>query len=171
MQPADATFRLRRLGDEPWWRQARIAEAASTVPRAACVGGLHPPYGPACAEPRRAAGNGLTSREGRRHSCAQMMRASGQDMDEPAQAEPPHPPQRVGVRDFRTNLTGFLRQVRHGASFLVMSHGEVLAEVRPPPESARPSRQPGALRGRIRMAPDFDTLPPDVLAAIEGEEA
>ena len=25
-------------------------------------------------------------------------------------------------------------------------------------------------RGRIRMAPDFDTLPPDVLAAMYGEE-
>ena len=80
------------------------------------------------------------------------------------------PPQRVGVREFRANMTGFLRQARHGASFLVTSHDQVLAEIRPPPRAERPRRQPGALRGRIRMASDFDALPPDVLAAMEGEE-
>ena len=80
------------------------------------------------------------------------------------------PPQRVGVREFRGNLTGFLRQVRLGASFLVMSHDEVLAEVRPPPAAERPRRRPGALKGKIQIAPDFDTLPPDVLGAMDGEE-
>jgi hypothetical protein len=32
----------------------------------------------------------------------------------------------------------------------------------------RPARQPGALRGQIRLAADFDTLPDDVLDAMEG---
>ena len=91
-------------------------------------------------------------------------------------AEPEHdtktpPPQLVGVRELRGNLTGFLRQARHGASFLVTSHDQVLAEIRPPSKAERPRRRPGALRGKIRMAPDFDTLPPDVLATMEGEEA
>jgi antitoxin (DNA-binding transcriptional repressor) of toxin-antitoxin stability system len=80
------------------------------------------------------------------------------------------PPRRVGVREFRTNMTGFLRQARHGSSFLITSHDEVLAEIHPPSKAVRPRRQPGALRGRIRMSPDFDTLPPDVLAAMEGGE-
>jgi len=78
-------------------------------------------------------------------------------------------PQRIGVREFRGNLSGFLRQARQGGSFLIMSHDQVLAEVRPPPPAERARRRPGALRGRIRMAPDFDALPPDVLAAMEGE--
>ena len=78
--------------------------------------------------------------------------------------------QRVGVREFRGNLSGFLRQARQGRSFLIMSRDQVLAEVRPPPQSERPRRRPGSLRGSIRMAPDFDTLPPGVLAAMEGEE-
>jgi antitoxin (DNA-binding transcriptional repressor) of toxin-antitoxin stability system len=78
-------------------------------------------------------------------------------------------PQRVGVREFRGNLTGFLRQARHGASFLITSHDQVLAEIHPPSKAEPPRRQPGALRGRIRMAPDFDTLPPDVLGAMEEE--
>jgi antitoxin (DNA-binding transcriptional repressor) of toxin-antitoxin stability system len=79
-------------------------------------------------------------------------------------------PRRVGVREFRGNLTGFLRQARHGATFLVTSHDQVLAEIRPPAKAEKPRRRPGTLRGRIRVAPDFDTLPPDVLAAMEGEE-
>ncbi len=77
---------------------------------------------------------------------------------------------RLGVREFRGNLTEYLRQARDGASFLVMSHDRVLAEIRPPPIAERPRRRPGALRGKIWMAPDFDTLPPEVLAAMEGDD-
>ena len=87
-----------------------------------------------------------------------------------AESQPDKSPQRVGVREFRGNLTGFLRQARQGRSFLVMSRDQVLAEVGPPPPAERPRRRPGARRGRIRMAPDFDALPSDVLAAMEGEE-
>lgn len=83
---------------------------------------------------------------------------------------PPPPPRRLGVREFRENVSGFLRQARHGATFIVMSRNQVLAVIEPPKAPERPRRQPGALRGKIRMAPDFDTLPPDVLAAMEGEE-
>ena len=74
------------------------------------------------------------------------------------------------MREFRADLTGFLRQARHGTTFLITSRDQVLAEVRPPPEAERPRRRPGALRGKIRMAPDLDALPPDVLADIEGGE-
>ncbi|WP_375454294.1 prevent-host-death protein [uncultured Methylobacterium sp.] len=77
-------------------------------------------------------------------------------------------PRRLGVRAFRANLTGFLRQARHGSSCPVTSRGEVLAEIHPPSPSIRSCRQPGALRGKIRMVDDFDALPPDVLAAMEG---
>lgn len=87
------------------------------------------------------------------------------------QAPEPPEPRRVGVREFRGNLTGFLREVGQGRSFLITAHGQVLAELRPPPPAARPRRCPGALKGRIRMAPDFDALPPDLLAAMEDREA
>jgi antitoxin (DNA-binding transcriptional repressor) of toxin-antitoxin stability system len=87
-----------------------------------------------------------------------------------AEWQPDKPPQRVGVREFRGNLTGFLRQAWQGRSFLITSRDQVLAEVGPPPQAARPRRQPGALRGKIRIGPDFDTLPSDTPAAMEGEE-
>ena len=88
-------------------------------------------------------------------------------------------PIRVGIREFRGNLTGLLQQVQDGASFLIVSHGQVVAELRPPPPVGEPRpplavarrhRQPGSLRGRIWMAPDFDTFPPDVLDAMEGSD-
>lgn len=77
---------------------------------------------------------------------------------------------RVGVRELRGNLTDFLRQTRQGASFLITAHDQVVAELRPPPDAVHARRQPGSLKGRIRLAPDFDALPPDVLAAMEGDE-
>jgi antitoxin (DNA-binding transcriptional repressor) of toxin-antitoxin stability system len=75
---------------------------------------------------------------------------------------------RVGVRELRANLSGLLRQARQGTSFLVMSRNEVIAEIRPPPGVERPRRIPGLLKGKIRMAEDFDVLPDDVLWAMEG---
>lgn len=78
-------------------------------------------------------------------------------------------PQRPGVREFRGKMADFLRQVQEGRLFLIMSRDEVLAELRPPAPRIRPGRQPGALRGRIRMAPDFDAMPSDLLAAMESE--
>jgi len=78
---------------------------------------------------------------------------------------------RMGVREFRANLPSVLRQARAGTSFLITSHDEVVAEIHPPSVQERPRRQPGALRGQIWMAPDFDILPEEVLAAMEGDEA
>ena len=74
---------------------------------------------------------------------------------------------RVGVRDLRANLSGLLRKVRHGATLIVMSRDQVVAEIRPPSGTVRGARKLGLLKGRIRMAPDFDELPPDILDAME----
>ncbi len=73
---------------------------------------------------------------------------------------------RVGVRDLRGNLSFYLHQARQGMSFLVMSHGEAVAELRPPEPVERPRRR----RGPSRMDADFTKLPPDILAATSGEK-
>jgi len=78
-----------------------------------------------------------------------------------------HSELRVGVRELRGNLTRYLREARLGTSVLVTSHDAVIAEIHPPSPQTRPPRQPGALRGKIRIMDDFDTLPADVLAAME----
>jgi antitoxin (DNA-binding transcriptional repressor) of toxin-antitoxin stability system len=77
---------------------------------------------------------------------------------------------RVGVRELRANLSGLLRQARQGTSILVMSRNEVIAEIWPPSGVERPRRVPGVLKGKIRMAEDFDQLPDDILSAMEGNE-
>ncbi|WP_203074130.1 type II toxin-antitoxin system Phd/YefM family antitoxin [Falsiroseomonas ponticola] len=76
-------------------------------------------------------------------------------------------PRRVGVRELRDNLTGFLREAREGKAILVTSHDQVVAELRPPPPDSAPRRQPGTLAGRIRIASDFDETPPELLDAME----
>jgi antitoxin (DNA-binding transcriptional repressor) of toxin-antitoxin stability system len=63
-----------------------------------------------------------------------------------------------------------MRQVRQGASFIVTSRDEVVAIIQPPQPPAPPRRQPGALRGKIHLAPDFDTLPANILAAMESSQ-
>ncbi len=83
---------------------------------------------------------------------------------------PKPPSQRVGIREFRGNFSAFMRQVRHGASFVVTSRDEAVAIIQPPQSLARPRRQPGRLRGEIHMAADFDVLPADILAAMEGSQ-
>ena len=74
---------------------------------------------------------------------------------------------RVGVRELRGNLTHYLRSASEGVSVLVTSHDSVIAEIRKPTANRQEPRQPGALKGKIWMADDFDELPDDVLAAME----
>ena len=62
---------------------------------------------------------------------------------------------RVGVRDLRTNLSHYLRDV-------------VIAELAAPTRDAPlPPRQFGLLKGKIRIAEDFDTWPDDILNSFE----
>ena len=84
-------------------------------------------------------------------------------------AEPrpnPSSPRRVGVREFRGNLTSFLQQVQDGHRFVLTSHHKVVAEIGPPSLDVA-VRKPGALRGKIKVPEDFDALPADVLQAME----
>lgn len=74
----------------------------------------------------------------------------------------------VGVRALRENLSDYLQRARQGASFIVMSRGEAVAELRAPSAPTKAPRQPGRLKGRIVMADDFDVWPDDLLDAIEG---
>ncbi|OWV83363.1 antitoxin of toxin-antitoxin stability system [Rhizobium sp. N122] len=75
-------------------------------------------------------------------------------------------PRRVGVREFRGNLTSFLKQVEDGQRFVLTSHHKVVAEIGPP-SAGVVMRKPGALRGKIIVADDFDGLPADVLKSME----
>jgi antitoxin (DNA-binding transcriptional repressor) of toxin-antitoxin stability system len=77
---------------------------------------------------------------------------------------------RVGIRELRENLSAYMRQVQGGASVHVTSHDKVVAELRPPPADLRAPRRLGTLRGKIRMAADFDETSPELIDAMEGSE-
>ncbi|QTG16998.1 antitoxin of toxin-antitoxin stability system (plasmid) [Agrobacterium tumefaciens] len=78
------------------------------------------------------------------------------------------PPRRVGVREFRGNLTSFLKQVEDGHRFVLTSHQKVVAEIGPPSKDTV-VRKAGALRGKIKAAEDFESLPADFLTSMEHE--
>lgn len=76
---------------------------------------------------------------------------------------------KVGVRQFREHMSGFLRRASTGEVIVLTSHDKQVAELHPPyggPREAR--RKPGTLKGRIKIGPDFDKLPEDVIEAFEG---
>lgn len=75
----------------------------------------------------------------------------------------------IGVRELRENLSAYMRQVQGGASVHITSHAKVIAESRPPPVEHRPPRRLGSLRGKIKMAPDFDETQADVIDAMGGD--
>ncbi len=66
---------------------------------------------------------------------------------------------RVGVRDLRGHLDFYLNQARQGTSFLVMAHGEAVAELRPPQPAGHPHEQPRRRRGQTRVDTTLDTPP------------
>jgi antitoxin (DNA-binding transcriptional repressor) of toxin-antitoxin stability system len=73
---------------------------------------------------------------------------------------------RVGIREFRGNLNAFLKEVEGGQTLVLTSHHKVVAEIRPPSQTIV-ARAPGALRGKIKMAQDFDMMPEADLKAME----
>ncbi|MGY4396716.1 prevent-host-death family protein [Sphingomonas sp. UYAg733] len=78
----------------------------------------------------------------------------------------------VGVRELRGKLSEYLRRVASGENFDVVSRGKKIAELRSP-EPEPNNRKAGALRGKIWMADDFDTWPPEmekVFRAIEEDD-
>jgi antitoxin (DNA-binding transcriptional repressor) of toxin-antitoxin stability system len=76
---------------------------------------------------------------------------------------------KVGIRNFRINMGGFIRRARSGEVIVLTSHDKQVAELHPPaPWVETAHRKPGALKGRIKIAPDFDTLPEEIIEAFEG---
>ena len=75
---------------------------------------------------------------------------------------------RVGIRDLRSNLSGYIKAAHDGQIIEVTSRDEVVAELRPAfPGFMESRRKPGALKGRIKIAADFDKLPAELVDAFE----
>ena len=75
----------------------------------------------------------------------------------------------VNTHEAKTNLSRLIDEVRQGAEIVIARANRPVARLVPIRE--KPStRKPGCLKGKVRVASDFDApLPPDVLHAFEGE--
>lgn len=76
---------------------------------------------------------------------------------------------KVSVRELRGRLSDHLQRVKRGQSILITSHDEPVARL-VPVEAARDAARPfGFMKGRIRMAADFQETPAELLAAMEAD--
>lgn len=75
----------------------------------------------------------------------------------------------VNVHEAKTHLSRLLERVSEGEEIVIAKAGRPVAKLIPYVESDEP-RKPGAWKGRVWIADDFDELPPDILAAFYGDD-
>ena len=74
----------------------------------------------------------------------------------------------VNTHEAKTNLSKLIDEVRQGAEIVIARSNRPVARLVPFRVEQRP-RRPGYLKGKVRVAADFDApLPPDVVHAFEG---
>ena len=73
----------------------------------------------------------------------------------------------LNVHEAKTHLSRLLKRVAAGEEVIIAKAGRPVARLIP---FARPGKRIlGMDEGKVWIAPDFDELPPDLLAAFEGE--
>lgn len=77
-------------------------------------------------------------------------------------------PEQVNIHQAKTHLSRLVDQVAEGAEIVIAKAGKPLARL-VPLKAAATARNPGFLKGRIRIADDFDAvLPQELLDAFKG---
>ena len=71
----------------------------------------------------------------------------------------------IGVRDARARFSELLDRASLGETISITRRGEEIARL--VPGRAANERRPGRMKGRIWIAPDFDTTPAEILESIE----
>ncbi len=76
----------------------------------------------------------------------------------------------VNIHEAKTHLSKLLARVAAGEEIIIAKAGKPIARL--VPVTTSPSKRvPGSARGKIWIAPDFDTpLPEDVIQAFEAED-
>jgi len=74
----------------------------------------------------------------------------------------------VNIHEAKTHFSKLIDAVEHGEQVLIAKAGKPAAKLIPI-AAEKPKRQIGVLKGKIRIAKDFDApLPDDILAKFEG---
>ncbi|HUY09341.1 MAG TPA: type II toxin-antitoxin system Phd/YefM family antitoxin [Candidatus Dormibacteraeota bacterium] len=74
----------------------------------------------------------------------------------------------VNIYEAKTHLSQLLDRVARGEEIVLARAGRPVARLVPIGHRTEP-RVPGAWRGLVHLANDFDELPPEVAAAFRGE--
>lgn len=78
-------------------------------------------------------------------------------------------PQPVNLYDAKTNLSQLVERAAAGEEIIIAKAGRPLARLVPLSTRTEP-RRPGLLKGKIRMAADFDApLPEEIARAFRGD--
>jgi prevent-host-death family protein len=72
----------------------------------------------------------------------------------------------VNIHEAKTHLSRLVERIEAGEEIVIARAGRPVARLVPYRARARP-RTPGAWRGQIRLAPDFDQTPDDLLDTFE----
>jgi prevent-host-death family protein len=76
----------------------------------------------------------------------------------------------INVYAAKTQLSRLLDRVEAGEEIIISRSGRPVARLVPFQQS-RGNREPGAWRGKVRIADDFDDLPDELAAAFRGERS
>jgi prevent-host-death family protein len=77
--------------------------------------------------------------------------------------------QTVNIHEAKTQFSKLIEAVAHGEEIVIAKAGKPAAKL-VPMHVQKPVRKPGAMKGQIKIAADFDApLPDDLLAAFEGQ--
>jgi len=74
----------------------------------------------------------------------------------------------VNVSEARAHLSRLLDRVESGEEIIISRSGQPVARLLPYLGTVV-TRRPGAWRGRVQIADDFDELPEDLAASFHGE--
>ena len=74
----------------------------------------------------------------------------------------------TNVHEAKTQLSRLLERVQQGEEIVIGKAGKPVARLVPYEQNTEP-RQGGQWRGQVKIALDFDELPPDLAAAFRGD--
>lgn len=74
----------------------------------------------------------------------------------------------TNIHQAKTHFSKLVERAAAGEEIVIGKAGKPVARLVPYKE-APPQRKPGSMKGKIRIAADFEELPHDVLAAFKGE--
>ena len=76
----------------------------------------------------------------------------------------------VNLYEAKSHLSQLVKEAAAGTEIIIAKAGEPMARLVPLAQETKPIRRPGRLKGQLWMSDDFDDpLPPDILAAFQGE--